>query len=68
MKNIKTKLLLALTPLWAVLVGVHESGLLDILPFSDGINSYIKFFVPLLLIIGNTIFIEPAKVKEMLTK
>lgn len=63
----KTKLTLLITALWAVLVALHEGGLLDLLPFSENINKYIKFLIPLILTIGNAIFVKPSEVKSMLT-
>jgi hypothetical protein len=61
----KTKLTLAITAIWAILVALNEAGVLDLLPFDDNTNGYLKFLISLFVTIGNTLFVEPEKAKQI---
>ena len=52
----RTKITLILTAIWAVLVALNESDILDLLP--DGSN-WIKFVVAFLVVVGNAFLVDP---------
>lgn len=50
----KKKLMLSITAIWLLLSGLHESGLLDILPFDDeNLNKWVKWLVAFIVVAGN---------------
>lgn len=52
----KTKITLILTAIWAVLVALNESDILDLIP--DG-NNWVKFIIAFGVVLGNTFLADP---------
>lgn len=61
----KTKITLLISAIWAVLVALNESDVLDLIPQG---GEWIKFAVAFLVVIGNALFVEPKKARDMINK
>lgn len=49
----KNKIILLINALWVLFASLNESGVLDLLPFDDKLNNWIKFIVAFIIAILN---------------
>ena len=61
----KTKLILALTTIWAIIAALNEAGLIDAIPIEDEqIRAWIKWITAVAVVLANMFWVKPEIVQK----